>query len=128
MEAVSPVAAHYSPFLRILGLPESQLAEIKTECRDSPQECLQKGIICLLRENFNTDKYGPLTWRRLVVAVADTAGGNNHTLAKKIAAEHKGKLNSIVEVKDCITYGLCPIYNMYHLFFLCKFQNCLTVQ
>ena len=93
LKALSPVAAQYSPFLRILGLPESQLAEIKTECRESPQECLQKGIICLLRENFDTDNYGLLTWRRLVVAVADTAGGNNHTLARKIAAEHRGNMN-----------------------------------
>ena len=62
------------------------------------------------------------------MAVAHTAGGNNHILAKTIAAEHKGKLNSIVEVKDCITYRLCPVYNNVSLFFLCKFQNCLTVQ
>ena len=91
LKAVSPVAALYSPFLRVLGLPESQLAEIKTECHESPQECLQKGIICLLRENYNTDNHGLLTWRRLVEAVADTAGGNNHTLARRIAAEHRGK-------------------------------------
>jgi hypothetical protein len=64
-----------------------------------------------LRENFNTDIYGLLTWRRLVVAVADTAGGNNHTLARKIAAEHRGNSNNynralyndniMIEVKDC---------------------------
>lgn len=89
-KTVSSIAGRYSPFLRVLGLPESRLAQIKAECRDDPQECLQKGIICLLQENFNTGKYGRLTWRRLVEAVADTAGGNNHTLARKIAAEHKG--------------------------------------
>ena len=87
---MSSVASRFSPFLRILGLPESQLSEIKEECRDNAQECLQRGIICLLQENFNSDKHGPLTWRRLVEAVADTAGGSNHKLARRIAAEHKG--------------------------------------
>jgi hypothetical protein len=44
-------------------------------------------------ENFDTDEHGLLTWRRLVEAVADTTGGNNHTLARKIAAEHRGNVN-----------------------------------
>lgn len=82
LNAVSSIAGHYSPFLRVLGLPESQLSEIKVDCRDNPH--LQKGIICMLQENFSFDKHGPLTWRRLVLAVADMAGGNNHTLARKI--------------------------------------------
>ena len=92
LRAVSPVAGRFSPFLRILGLPESQLSEIKAECRDNAQECLQRGIICLLQGNFNSNKHGPLTWRRLVEAVADTAGGSNCKLAKRIIAEHKGSL------------------------------------
>ena len=92
LKAVSSISGRYSSFLRILGLPESQLSEIRAECHDNPQECLQRGITCLLQDNFNSDKHGPLTWRRLVEAVADTAGGSNHKLARKIAAEHKGSL------------------------------------
>ena len=93
MKAVASVAGRYSSFLRILGLPESQLSEIQADCDgcSQAQECLQRGIVYLLQENFNSGNHGPLTWRRLVVAVADTAGGNDHTLAKRIAAEHKGK-------------------------------------
>ena len=89
LSAVSSIASRFSTFLRILGLSESQLNEIKGEYPKDTQECLQKGIVCLLQGNF---KHGPLTWRRLVVAVADAAGGNNCKLAKEIAAEHKGSL------------------------------------
>ena len=128
LQAVSSIAGRYSSFLRILGLPETQLAEIKVECHDNPQECLQKGIICLLQENFNSNKHGSLTWRRLVVAVADSAGGGNHTLAKKIAAEHKGnfiaRICNNIEAKACITW--VPSTINYHS--CCqKFQNYLTV-
>lgn len=90
LKAISPVAARYLTFLCVLGLPEDQLSRIKTEYREDPLECLREGIICLLKENYNTDEYGLLTWRRLVEAVADTAGGNDHSLARKIAAEHRG--------------------------------------
>ena len=50
--------------------------------------------------NYLTDSDHPLrtsqvergkpTWRRLVEAVEDPVGGNNHALALKIAAEHPG--------------------------------------
>ena len=35
-------------------------------------------------------KFGKPTWRRLVEAVEDPAGGNNYALALQIAAEHPG--------------------------------------
>ena len=36
------------------------------------------------------ERFGKPTWRRLVEAVKDPVGGNNHALAQKIAAEHPG--------------------------------------
>ena len=92
LEAISPVAGRSSFLLCHLGLPESQLSKLKEECHHNTQEYLRKGIICLLQENYSTSIHGLLTWRRLVVAVANTAGGNNHKLARKIAAEHKGSI------------------------------------
>ena len=41
-----------------------------------------------LRHSYGVDKYGAPTWQRLVEAVDDEAGGNNHALAKKIASNH----------------------------------------
>ena len=37
---------------------------------------------------FQVGRFGTPTWRRLVEAVENRVGGNNHALALKIAAEH----------------------------------------
>ena len=41
-----------------------------------------------LKGNYDTDKFGPPTWKKLVEVVAHPNGGNNNFLAKKIANEH----------------------------------------
>ncbi len=43
-----------------------------------------------LKRNYNTEKLGPPTWKMLVKVVANPNGGNNYSLAKKIASEHPG--------------------------------------
>ncbi len=43
-----------------------------------------------LKGNYNTKKLGPPTWKMLVKLVANSNGGNNNSLAKKIANEHPG--------------------------------------
>lgn len=47
-----------------------------------------------LDQNYNTVKYGPPSWRLLVIAVAHSAGGANAGLALRIAQAHfiNGKL------------------------------------
>ena len=90
LKALEPVAARYPMFLGILGLPGDRISRIDTMHRGDPEKCLRDGIICLLKENYDIDEHGLLTWRRLVEAVADTAGGDDHSLARRIAAEHRG--------------------------------------
>ena len=43
-----------------------------------------------LKGNYYTEKLGPPTWKMLVKVVANPNGGNNNSLAKKIANEHPG--------------------------------------
>ncbi len=43
-----------------------------------------------LKGNYNTDRFGPPTWKMLVKVVANPNGGNNNYLAKKIANQHPG--------------------------------------
>ena len=45
-------------------------------------------ILMWLRQNYDVHKHGPPTWRNLVEAVDDPAGGNNHALAMSIADKH----------------------------------------
>ena len=44
---------------------------------------------CFLSSPFSqVERFGKPTWRRLVEAVQDPAGGNNLALAQKIAQDH----------------------------------------
>ena len=40
--------------------------------------------------------FGKPTWRRLVGAVEDSAGGNNCALAPKIAKDHRGEPGNLI--------------------------------
>ena len=53
-----------------------------------PDECLSDVIANWLKRNYNVDRFGPPTWRKLVEIVADPAGGNNKALADEIARKH----------------------------------------
>ena len=45
-------------------------------------------LLAWLNQRYDTERYGIPTWRRLVEAVDNPAGGNNHELAKTIASKH----------------------------------------
>ena len=47
-----------------------------------------KIVLMWLQQNYDVHKHGPPTWRNLVKAVDDPAGGNNHALAISIADNH----------------------------------------
>jgi hypothetical protein len=38
--------------------------------------------------NYDIERHGPPSWRKLVEAVDNPAGGSDHALALKIAKEH----------------------------------------
>ena len=68
-----------------LGVPPQELNSIQGETTGNP---LASVLLAWLSQRYNTEKYGLPTWRRLVEAVDNPAGGNNHELAKAIASEH----------------------------------------
>ena len=49
-------------------------------------------LLAWLRHRYNIKRYGPPTWRRLVEAMDNPAGGNNHALAKTIAEHYPVKV------------------------------------
>ena len=73
---------------RELGLPAAELDAIRTDCPQDIDQAFDRILLGWLRQKYNTDKYGLPTWRRLVEAIDDSAGGDNHALAMKIAASH----------------------------------------
>ena len=52
----------------------------------------QSRTTCSCSLHLQVEMFGKPTWRRLVEAVEDHVGGNNHALAQKIARGHPGVL------------------------------------
>lgn len=76
----------------VLGLGYTQLESIQKAplCIVDIGAALTEVVLAWLRQKYNTARFGVPTWRKLVEAIDSEAGGNNHTLAKKIAAHHPG--------------------------------------
>ena len=43
-----------------------------------------------LKKTYNVKRFGEPSWKLLVKAVSDQAGGNDRALAEKIAQNHQG--------------------------------------
>ena len=43
-----------------------------------------------LKKTYNVKLFGEPSWKLIVKAVSDPAGGNDHALAEKIAQKHQG--------------------------------------
>ena len=91
-DAVYNCRAKWRNLCLILGISADDLSAIWKEQSGDADACLQEGLTCWLKEGYDTDKHHPPSWRWLVDAVANSAGGDNHALALDIAENHKGKL------------------------------------
>ena len=74
-----------------LRLLPSDKDTIARSCRDIPGDCLREVLSKWLQRCYDTTRHGPPTWRMLVAAVANSAGGDNPGLARGIARSHPGK-------------------------------------
>ena len=65
-----------------------------------------KIILMWLQQNYDVHKHGPPTWRNLVKAVDDPAGGNNHALAMSIADKHSstGKIECLLQFSNTLHF------------------------
>ena len=70
-----------------LKFTTSQLDAIKTQSADHA-DAMGRIITSWLKGNYNTEMFGPPTWKMLVEAVGASSGGNNKALANKIAKDH----------------------------------------
>jgi hypothetical protein len=87
LEAVLPIKSVYFSLGRCLGLPIAVLESIRKTESDIEQ-ALYGTLKLWLQQKYDTERFGPPTWRTLVEAVDQKAGGNNNELAKKIASNH----------------------------------------
>ena len=72
-----------------LGLRSSKLNEIEKSNPKDLTSCLLDLIITWLERNYNVQKFGEPTWRKVVKVVNNSAFGANPTLARAIAENHK---------------------------------------
>ena len=57
----------------------------------NPENCLMEVMVKWLQKSYDTERYGPPTWKMLVAAVGNRTGGANPALAKEIAEKHQGE-------------------------------------
>ena len=81
------IQSSYYQFGIELGLPLREMDVVKKEFQHDIVQAFTEVLRIWLRHRYNVEKYGAPTWRRLVEAVDNPAGGNNHALAK-IVAQH----------------------------------------
>ena len=88
MGEIIAIKARFYAIGRTLGLPPGELNAIRQSNTLDPEQGLNDIVLVWLHQKYNVERFGPPTWRRLVEAVDNPAGGNNHTLAITIASHH----------------------------------------
>ena len=101
VKEVTGIQSNYYQFGIELGLPLNEMDAVQKAYRQDIPLAFTEVLKIFLKHCYNTQKYGPPTWRKLVEAVDSRTGGNNHALAKKIAEHHpvnKGRGNGQAQV------------------------------
>ena len=89
IKALTGVAANWRDIGIFLRIRPSQLETIQVQGY-TPMESMREMLITWLQRNYNVERFGEPTWKKLVEAVSHSAGGGNSSLAMKIASEHQG--------------------------------------
>ena len=84
------LSGNWSRVCLALGLLPSDRSAIEVAHPGHPHDCLLAVVEKWLQKGYNYQRFGSPTWRMLVKAVGDIAGGNNVTLAEAIAKKHPG--------------------------------------
>ena len=92
IEEVMAIQSRYYSLGRSLRLDTKDLKAIRdaypSDHDSSSEEALEDVLLLWLDRKYNVSRFGPPSWRMLVVAVDMKSGGNNHELAKEIASKH----------------------------------------
>ena len=86
---LNPLAARWKSIGIALRLKPNELDTIQAGNNSDPTACLIQTVTKWLNRNYNVEKFGEPTWRWLVEAVSDPAGGANMALAREIARRHR---------------------------------------
>ena len=110
------LAGRWSSMCLALRLLPSDQSEIAAAHPGNPHDCLQAVIVKWLQKCYNYQRFGSPTWKVLVKAVGDPAGGNNSALAEIIANKHPGRF-------CCLYVVLLPGCFCLQFLTTCSMQN-----
>ena len=98
------VKAKYYELGIMLGLRPGDLVAIRKG--NDIDQAFTEIILKWLQQNYDVRKHGPPTWRNLVEAVDDPAGGNNHALAMRVADKHSntGKVEYLLQFSNTLHF------------------------
>ena len=86
---LQPVISRWKYVGLALRLDHDQLKKIEKENKDL-EDCLNEMVTLWLKKNYITERFGEPSWKLLVEAVGDPAGGNDQALAEQIDAKYGG--------------------------------------
>lgn len=74
----------------VLGLRQDILESIKHLHQNDNQMLMTAMATEWLKRNYNVERFGKPSWKKLVEAVEAKSGGHNTALAQDIARRHSG--------------------------------------
>ena len=83
-----PVADKWKNIGLALRLTPDSLNTIGT--KENVTDRLLEVLNQWLKKSYNVERFGDPSWKLLVKAVSEPAGGNDRALAEKIAQQHQG--------------------------------------
>ena len=95
MGEVNILADSWQKILMFLHLPSLMKSSIAAAHPTDPSACLRTVIVLWLQREYDVKQYGSPSWRALVQAVADPAGGNDSDLADSIAEKYPDKRHRV---------------------------------
>ena len=75
-----------------LGLSPGELDAIRRENSHDADQAFNVVVLRWLRQQYQVERFGRPTWKRLIEAVESPVGGNNPALAAQMAVRHPGIL------------------------------------
>ena len=102
------MAENWDWLLTGLRLPRHIKSRIAAQYSNNPDDSLLVEVEEWLKGVHNVQKYGHPSWRTLVQAVADPAGGANPVLAHSIAAKHPGNHSSHATESLVVSHKISP--------------------
>ena len=73
-----------------LGVKAKYLDEVSAAFQGDPRKCLEAVVNAWLRGEYMSENSDPPSWRKIVWALADSAGADNPRYAAYIATDYKG--------------------------------------